>query len=117
MNVLKQNIPFGRRQIGRSLFCAPSPKIIESERKVVEARHSAREHLWCVCYIHSNLAGQEDTREGIMLDLSDTGARIRSRNRQRFPDEVILKAPRLGLRIRARKVWQKGFDTGVTFTR
>lgn len=117
MNALKQHIPFGRRQTTSRSFCASSPRSFTSNPIEVEARHSPREHLWCVCYIHSTLSGQDETREGIILDLSDSGARIRSRSRMPFPHEIILKAPRLGLRVRARKVWQNGFDTGVTFTR
>ena len=46
---------------------------------------------------------------------SETGVRLRCRSRTPFPDKVRLRAPRLGLDIMARTVWQTGFDTGLAF--
>ena len=78
-------------------------------------RQSEREGRWCVCYVHSTEYGQDLVREAIILDLSDIGARVRSRSRAMFPENVRLRAPRLGLDVQARTVWQEGFDTGIAF--
>ncbi|MEL7055859.1 MAG: hypothetical protein AAGL09_05980 [Pseudomonadota bacterium] len=78
-------------------------------------RQQERTNVWCVCYVYAQEFGREVVREAIMLDRSETGVRLRCRSRTPFPDKVRLRAPRLGLDIMARTVWQTGFDTGLAF--
>ena len=113
MNVLKPT--FGQRRSGCAKpYQRSNPHSVEaltSHRK----RRSERECRWCVCYVHSKEYGQDVVREAVILDLSDIGARVRCRSRAAFPENVRLRAPRLGLDVQARTVWQEGFDTGIAF--
>lgn len=106
---------FGKRRVSRfSSFTTPPPiplaAVSKKSKRLIE-----REARWCVCYVHTMEFDQEHVREVILLDLSKLGARLRCRSRVRFPESLRLRAPRLGLDLRARTVWQKGFDTGVAF--
>lgn len=112
-----QNISktFGQRRTGsaaRVRTAKPIP-ILRVDTKT--QRQSERENLWCACYVYAEEFGQEIVRETIMLDLSEHGGRVRCRSRAAFPDHVRIRAPRLGLDVPARTVWQKGFDTGFAF--
>lgn len=83
--------------------------------KTKKDRQHERENIWCVCYVYAQEFGREVVREAILLDRSETGVRLRCRSRTLFPDQVRIRAPRLGLDVMARTVWQKGFDTGIAF--
>ena len=54
-------------------------------------------------------------REGIILDVSKTGVRLRFRSRGTLPTIVKIKASRIGLNRFARVVWQSTFDAGLEF--
>lgn len=71
-----------------------------------------RKGIWCVCTVYSESGA---AREGIILDVSKTGARIRFRNRGTLPPIVKIKASRIGLNRFARVVWQSTFDAGLDF--
>lgn len=77
-----------------------------------DKRRAPRKGLWCVCSIYTEGGA---VREGIILDVSKTGARIRFRSRGTLPDIVRLKASRIGLNRFARVVWQTSFDAGLDF--
>lgn len=77
-----------------------------------DKRRAPRKGLWCVCSIYAQTG---EVREGIILDVSKTGARIRFRSRGELPDIVRLKASRIGLNRFARVVWQTSFDAGLDF--
>ena len=77
-----------------------------------EKRRGARKGIWCVCSI---LTEAGDIREGIILDVSKTGARVRFRSRGTLPRVVKIKASRIGLNRYARVVWQSTFDAGFEF--
>ncbi|MCR9271011.1 MAG: PilZ domain-containing protein [Henriciella sp.] len=87
---------------------APIPVL----RPTAENRRGPRKGLWCVCSVFSE-AGE--VREGIILDVSKTGARIRFRSRGSLPRVVKIKASRIGLNRYARVVWQSTFDAGLEF--
>jgi len=89
---------------------APVP--IPILRPTVDNRRAPRKGLWCVCSVYSESGA---VREGVLLDVSKTGARVRFRNRGSLPKLVKLKASRMGLNRFARVVWQSTFDAGLEF--
>ena len=115
MNGLNTRNPFGQRRTSKAVSvkaAAPIP-VLRVDKKT--QRQSERESLWCVCYVYAEEFGQEVVREAIILDLSEHGGRVRCRSRAVFPENVRMRAPRLGLDMQARTVWQEGFDTGFAF--
>lgn len=48
-------------------------------------------------------------------DLSETGAKITFAHTVQIPSEFELSIPRRGLVVRARVMWTKGKDLGITF--
>ena len=56
-----------------------------------------------------------EIREGVVVNLSKTGARIRFHTRSAVPGKMIIKCPRYRIHRPARLVWQAGFDIGVQF--
>ncbi len=54
-------------------------------------------------------------REGVVIDVSKTGTRVRFRSRGTLPRIVRVKAFRIGLNRFARVVWQTTFDAGLEF--
>lgn len=89
-----------------------TPVAIPVLRPRSEQRKAARKGVWCVCTIY--YTGGEQ-REGIILDVSKTGARIRFRSRGTLPPVVKIKASRIGLNRFARVAWQTTFDAGLEF--
>ena len=87
---------------------APTPVL----RPMSNKRRGPRKDLWCVCSVETK--GGE-IREGVIVDISKTGARIRFRSRGTLPRVVRVKASRLGLKRFARIVWQSAFDAGLEF--
>lgn len=77
-----------------------------------EKRRGERKGVWCVCSLYSQDGA---TWEGIILDVSKSGARIRRRARGTLPRIVKIKASRVGLNRFARVVWQTAFDAGLEF--
>lgn len=75
-------------------------------------RQRIRKDSWCVCSIETK--GGE-IREGVIIDVSKAGARVRFRSRGPLPKIVRIKASRIGLRRFARVVWQSVFDVGLEF--
>lgn len=81
-------------------------------RPETNQRRGPRKDLWCVCSVETK--GGE-VREGVIVDISKTGARVRFRNRGTLPQVVRIKGPRIGLKRFARVVWQSTFDAGLEF--
>ena len=111
----KRKKPFGRRKVERAQDINSIDSIITPRFGPSSKRQSERKDFWCVCYIYAYAFGEEIVREAILLDLSDNGAMFRCPSRAPFPPKLRLRAPRLGLDVKARTVWQNGFDTGVAF--
>lgn len=105
---------FGRRQktttrlqqVVEAQKNRPKP-VLRSNR-----RGSARERTFAQCSITTDYGY---TVSGIVIDISDTGARIRFRHHYRLAQHVTLKASRLGLKQRCEVVWQFGSDVGLRF--
>ncbi|MEL6857913.1 MAG: PilZ domain-containing protein [Pseudomonadota bacterium] len=112
---MKNTKTFGLRRAANASDASRPSAMIGFPNTSDPRRQSERESLWCICYIHAAEFGQDEVREAVLLDLSDTGARVRCRSRAKFPEQVRLRAPRLGLDLKARRVWQNGFDTGIAF--
>lgn len=71
-----------------------------------------RTQTWAVCYI---VDPQGDRVEGIMIDYSSSGARIRFRHRTAFSGRVRLQSPKLRLDRLAEIVRNEVYDIGVRF--
>ena len=89
-----------------------APKPIPVVRPSRENRRGIRKGIWCVCTVYSEGGA---AREGIILDVSKSGARSRFRTRGTLPTIVKIKASRIGLNRFARVVWQSTFDAGIEF--
>ncbi|MEP1143022.1 MAG: PilZ domain-containing protein [Henriciella sp.] len=89
---------------------APLP--IEILRPATDKRRGPRKGIWCVCSVFTEAGA---VREGIILDVSKTGARIRFRNRGTLPNVIKIKASRIGLNRFAKVVWQSTYDAGIEF--
>ena len=94
------------RAVGKA--ARPAPVM----RPQINNRRGPRKGVWCVCSIETR--GGE-VREGVIIDVSKTGARIRFRSRGTLPQVVRIKASRIGLSRFARVVWQSEFDAGLEF--
>ena len=77
-----------------------------------DMRLAARKDLWCECLL---TAFGAEVREAVIVDISKKGARVRFRRRGSLPDNVHIKATRLGLNRMARVAWQTMFDAGLEF--
>lgn len=112
-------IPFGRRTPAPDSPCRMiTPRQDGAPLAVRERRAATREAHWCISYIHSLEADEQtprEVRETILLDISDSGARFRSRSRAKLSDRVLVKIARLGIHRTGRVIWQKGFDAGIAF--
>ncbi len=71
-----------------------------------------RTQTWAVCYV---IDPQGDRVEGIMIDYSSSGARIRFRHRTAFAERVRLQSPKLRLDRLAEIVRNEVYDIGVRF--
>lgn len=54
-------------------------------------------------------------RQGVALDVSDTGARLRFHTSESMPPRIRLKIPKMKIDCAADVVWHKGIDVGVRF--
>ena len=70
--------------------------------------------IWCVCQIKLDSG---HVREGVLIGLNATHARVRFRQKSKLSEKVRLKTSRLKLDIPARLVWQNDFDAEFVFTR
>lgn len=55
-------------------------------------------------------------RQGVAVDVSDTGARLRFHTSESMPPRIRLKIPKIKLDCDADIVWHRGVDVGVRFT-
>ena len=105
----KSKIKIDLERAKSSSSSAPIPVV---RPQPANKRRGPRKGIWCVCSIYYE--GGE-VREGIILDVSKTGARVRFRSRGSLPTIVKIKASRIGLNRFARVVWQSTFDAGLEF--
>lgn len=55
-------------------------------------------------------------RQGVAIDVSETGARLRFHTAESMPPRIRLKIPKLKMDCLADIVWHKGVDVGVRFS-
>ena len=70
--------------------------------------------IWCVCRITLDSG---HVREGVLIGLNATHARVRFREKSLLSEKVRIKTQRLRLDIPAKLVWQNDFDAEFAFTR
>ena len=80
------------------------PDAVESEPELKD--------VWCVCTIYSDGGS---TRDGMLLGISDTHARVRFPDRVSLRGMIRIKASRVGLNRSAQVTWHREFDAGLEF--
>lgn len=70
--------------------------------------------IWCICQIALDSG---HVREGVIVGLNATRARVRFREKSLLSEKVRIKTQRLRLDIPAKLVWQNDFDAEFVFTR
>ena len=94
--------------LGRREFGPPAPPEIMHGRN----ERSQREGTWSACRLVWLPSGWAD---GIILDLSSTGARVRFRGRLTLPQQVRLVSAKLNLDRTAKLVRRDGYDIALHF--
>ncbi len=94
-----------------SRAAAPPHPVVQVKKPSVR-RAFERKDAWAVCKVILKF-GHE--REGVLLDLSDGGARVRFRSRGQLSPTVRIVSGRMGLDRMAKVVWQDTFDAGLQF--
>ena len=110
-----QKKTFGRRRSTNTASLQTPTANVKAIIPIKTVRRNDRASLWCECNLHSTHAGQEIVQEAVILDRSEAGVRVRSRQRAALPETVQIKSRRLGLNVVGRVVWQKDFDAGIVF--
>ena len=103
---------------GVSVLPRATMQVARSSAPVRRARAAVRKAVWSACAIESEHMTSEQQnldREGIILDLSKRGVRIRFQNKSALPQQVSIRSSRLGIERRAKVVWQDEFDAGLEF--
>lgn len=75
-------------------------------------RNLQRTETWQRCILVGDMGQRLD---GILLDYSQSGGRVRFRTHQSLPQSFTLSVPTLGINHRVRTVWQSHGDAGLAF--
>ena len=62
------------------------------------------------------VTGHGYKRQGVAIDVSSTGARLRFHTSESMPSPIRLKIPKIKMDCEAEVVWHKGVDVGVRFS-
>lgn len=62
------------------------------------------------------ITGHGYKRQGVAIDVSNTGARLRFHTSESMQSPIRLKIPKLKMDCSADVVWHKGVDVGVRFS-
>ncbi len=87
---------------------APTDKIIPTRR----GPRADRKSTWATCVLVWEPKGRE---EGVCVDISETGARIRFRNKVTLPEEFFFVSSKLGINFPAEFIRQDGTDVAIRF--
>jgi hypothetical protein len=96
----------------------PKPLVRRASECIPVSEESSEENapelkdVWCVCTIYTDRGA---TRDGMLLGISDTHARIRFPNRSLLSGSLRVKASRIGLNRSARVASQDEFDVILEF--
>ncbi|MEM7327749.1 MAG: PilZ domain-containing protein [Pseudomonadota bacterium] len=85
----------------------------EVEPEVVERRRSERQDVYADVVAMSN-AGRV-LKQGIALDLSRDGTRVRFQNSDSLVEGMVVSISRYGIKRKARMRWRTRTDVGVEF--
>jgi len=99
---------FGRRGV------AAQQQIPEQELEPLERRRAERQNTYADLLAVSANGGNR--KRGIVLDLSETGARIRFEYGDGMVDGMLIKIARYGIIKPANVRWRTRTDVGVEFT-
>lgn len=103
----------GKSQIERALSSSKhAPASMLSGSKGSGKRKAAREKVWAPCRL---IWAPNGRVEGVCIDVSETGARIRFSHKVIAPNQFTLICARLGLNRDCEIIWQDGFDAAVRF--
>lgn len=91
----------------RNTAPADQPKIIRRTPR------ADRQATWATCVLVWEPKGRE---EGVCIDISETGARIRFRNKPMIPGKFFFVSAKLGINTPAEFVRQDGYDVAIHFT-
>lgn len=104
----RKKVPDRLQQVVR----ATHERTLKEQQRIQNRRRAKRDTTYAQCSLTSD---HGYTISGIIIDLSDTGARVRFRHHYRLNRFVTVKAGRLRLKRRAEVVWQFGSDAGLKF--
>lgn len=113
---MPQKPSFGKRKVDPSAAVTQPSQTAASHVGV--KRSAERRAYWSPCTLRSMECREYEqpmVREVIILDASETGARIRSRSKSDLPKYINVRSSRIGLHRRARVIWQNEFDAGIAF--
>lgn len=103
---------FGHKKISRSaLDRALAPRAYKYVPDTIKRAERRAAHCPCRLVMPSG-----EYLHGYLVDISDTGARIRLATHMRLPEFFHVKIPAFEIDQKVRRVWQGVFETGVTFT-
>ncbi|WP_084397932.1 PilZ domain-containing protein [Henriciella aquimarina] len=103
--------PLSKERLRQALSARPASPANAGEASL-KASRSQRQHLWVPCSL-SWPPGV--VAEGICLDISASGARIRNRKTMHVPTRFHFHCVRLGIDAPARLVRQDGVDIAIQF--
>lgn len=115
---MQRKATFGQRVSHVRATNTSTPQFSTSRIPQIEQRGATRQARWCVSYLHCYAPTETapcEVREAILLDISATGARVRSRSRAAYSKRIRIRVDRLGLNLSGRVIWQRGFDAGIEF--
>lgn len=88
------------------------PSTDETSRLKIN-RADRRSQTWAVCNVRLPTGS---VREGVIVDISRNGARLRCRTRGVLPGSIHVTSSQLGLDHQAQITWQDTYDAGLRFT-
>ena len=86
-----------------------TPEVDDEPKPVLRA---ARSNAFMEVYVITEYGYK---RQGVALDVSDSGARLRFHTSESMPPRIRLKIPKMKVDCIADVVWHKGVDVGVRF--
>jgi len=105
----KKPTPISKERLSAALRTPAPSQEMQSARRGPRAN---RESTWATCVLVWEPKGRE---EGICIDISATGARVRFRNKVFLPPQFHFVSSKLGINSPAEFVRQDGHDVAIRF--
>lgn len=106
----KKPPPISQERLSAALRTSAPNDLAKATRRGPRAN---RESTWATCVLVWEPKGRE---EGVCVDISATGARIRFRNKVMVPARFHFVSAKLGINTPAEFVRQDGNDVAIRFT-